>query len=142
MKKGIYAIYEGKEYPSSAIDKDSVVLRSDNIKDIKNNNFIGCEPFIFRRTQTKIVCLKHVTTEELADYYKYEIYIIYQGEKFCLLEETDSMYSIVIVTMEMTKWIERGFNAINKGELQKWINKDEAEVIREKRSLMHLINRR
>lgn len=69
MKSGKFAIYMGKEYISGRTRDGKIILRSTDIEDIKNG-FEPCNPFIFRNSTNKIVCLKLVNRSEVEDYYE------------------------------------------------------------------------
>lgn len=69
MKDGKYAVYLGKVY-RSGINKDGkLLLRSSDIKDIKNG-FEACEPFKFKDEGEDIVCIKYINREDVEAYYK------------------------------------------------------------------------
>lgn len=134
MEKGKYATYLGKEYTSGKNKDGKIILRSTNINDIENG-FEPCEPFIYRNSNEKIVCFKLVERSDVEDYYKLETKAVYAGFEFEVVEEKTNEISIIAMTGDYRNWLDLGMQCIDKGVYQKWINKDEAEMVIVKESL-------
>ena len=137
MKSGYYAIYLGKEYSSTSINCGKIILRSTDFKDVKNG-FEICEPFKYRNVDEDIVCMKHVEKDEVREYYYLRTYALYKGYKFYVLIEKDNQILIVAtvsISSPAERWINLGMKMSDRDEYQKWISKDEAEIIIERENL-------
>lgn len=83
----------------------------------------------------KIFCPKYVEHSQLEDYYKITIYEMYKGDKFFILEEKDDKISITNWGGDYRVWLSLGIKYINKVEYQKWVDKNEAELLIERKEL-------
>lgn len=127
MKNGKFAIYMGKEYVSGKTKDGKIILRSTDIEDVKNG-FEPCNPFIFRNSTNKIVCLKLVNRSEVEDYYELKTKVIYSGFSFDVIGENNDEILIVAMVGNYRNWLNLGMKCIDKGIYQKWIKKDGAEI--------------
>lgn len=127
MKEGKYAKYMGIEYTSGKNKDGTIILRSTNINDIEKG-FKPCEPFFYKNSPEKIVCLKFVNRSEIENYYRVQTKAIYKGYEFEVVEESNNMISIVAMTGDYQNWLDLGMKCIDKGVYQKWIDKSEAQI--------------
>lgn len=134
MNKEKFAIYLGKEYISGKNKEGKIILRSTNINDVENG-FEPCEPFMFRKCEDKIVCLKFVNRSEVEDFYTLKTKAIYKGFEFEVVDEKDNKLSIVTMTGDYRNWLNLEMQCIDKGVYQKWIDRDEVEIKIVKESL-------
>ena len=128
MKDGIYAVYLGKEYTSGKIPDGRIVLRSTNIEDVQNG-FEVCEPFQYRECKENIVCIKIVNRSEVEAYYRVRTQAIYMGFKFDVIQEHKNKISIVSMTGDYRTWLQLGMICTDKGVYQKWIDRNDAQII-------------
>lgn len=134
MKDGKFAIYLGKEYTSGMTKDGKIILRSTKIEDMKRG-FEPCEPFRYKKLEEEIVCIKYVQRSEVEKYYRLRTKALYADNEFEVVEENDKEISIVAMTGDYRVWEEMGMKCIDKGVYQKWINKNEAEIVIEKEEL-------
>ena len=129
MKKGNFAVFKGKEYSADYIKGKGIVLRSQDIGDL-SKGFQKYDGY-----NKNIVCIKFVEKTEISEFYRVRTKAIYKGYKFEVVEEKNEKISIVTMGGDYKVWENMGMKCIDKGVYQKWINKNEAEVIIEKEEL-------
>lgn len=122
MKNGNYAIYEGKEYSADYIKGKGIVLRSENIEDLKN----GFE--IYDGYNKDIICIKFVEKTEIKEFYRIRTKAIYADYEFEVVDEKDEMISIVTMVGDYQIWESLNMKCIDRGVYQKWISKGDAEI--------------
>ena len=122
MKKGNFAIFEGKEYSADYIKGKGIVLRSESPEDLAR----GFKPYT--GYNKKIICIKFVTKNELEEFFKIKPIALYAGYEFEVVEESNNMISIVTMTGDYQNWLDLGMKCIDKGVYQKWIDKSEAQI--------------
>lgn len=122
MKKGRFAVYNGKEYSADFIKGKGIVLRSQNSSDID----MGFQKY--DGYNKSIVAIKFVDRSELSEFYRLITKALYAGYEFEVIEEKDNMISIVAMTGDYRNWLNLGMECIDKGVYQKWIQKDEAQI--------------
>lgn len=123
MKKERFAVYNNKIYSADFIKGKGIVLRSKDRSDIDYNDFQKYDGY-----NKEIVAIKFVDKNELSEFYQLNIKAVYSGYQFEIVEEKDSMLSIVAMTGNYMDWINLGMKCIDKGVYQKWISKDDAEI--------------
>lgn len=122
MKKGRFAVYNGKEYSADFIKGKGIVLRSQNSCDID----MGFQKY--DGYNKSIVAIKFVDRSELSEFYRLITKALYAGYEFEVIEEKENMISIVAMTGDYKDWLDLEMVCIDKGVYQKWIRVDEAEI--------------
>lgn len=122
MKKGNFAIFEGKEYSADYIKGRGIVLRSGDEKDL-NKGFQKYDGY-----NKEILCIKFVEKTEVSEFYRITTKAIYAGFEFEVMEEKGDEISIVAMTGDYRNWLNLDMKCIDKGVYQKWIKKEEAEI--------------
>lgn len=130
MKRGNYAVFEGKEYSADFIKGKGIVLRSYDIIDL-NRGFQKYDGY-----NKNICCIKFVDKKEVSAFYKLKTRAIYRGFEFDVIEEKEEQISIVAMTGDYRDWLSLGMKCIDKGVYQKWIDKNEAEIKEIKEELL------
>ena len=122
MKRGNFALYNGKEYSADYIKGKGIILRSQDEEDLKKG-FDTYEGY-----NKNIMYVKYVQKEEIDGIYKIRNKAVYQGCEFEVMDERDGMISIIGIVGDYSEFIKRGMKCIDKGVYQKWIHKDEADI--------------
>ena len=99
MKSNIFAIYKGKEYQAGMRADGSVILRSNDEKDI-NDGFINNTGI-----NKSVKCYK------------------YNGYEFSVIDQNDDMLLISTMTGNYKVWLQLGMESVDKGVYQKWVDK-------------------
>ena len=117
MKSNIFAIYKGKEYQAGMRADGSVILRSNDEKDI-NDGFINNTGI-----NKSVKCYKYVLKSELDEIYRKNIKAEYNGYEFSVIDQNDDMLLISTMTGNYKVWLQRGMESVDKGVYQKWVDK-------------------
>lgn len=117
MKSNIFAIYKGKEYQAGMRADGSVILRSNDEKDI-NDGFINNTGI-----NKSVKCYKYVLKSELDEIYRKNIKAEYNGYEFSVIDQNDDMLLISTMTGNYKVWLQLGMESVDKGVYQKWVDK-------------------
>lgn len=126
MKNGRYAIYNGKEYSADYIKGKGIILRSYDEKDLQK----GFQEY--NGFDKSIVGIKFVDKSQVSEFYRARTIAKYQGYTFEVVDEIGNQISIVTMVGDYQEWKRLEMKCIDKGVYQKWIDRDEAEIIIEK----------
>ena len=117
MKSNIFAIYKGKEYQAGMRADGSVILRSNDEKDI-NDGFINNTGI-----NKSVKCYKYVLKSELDEIYRKNIKAEYNGYEFSVIDQNDDMLLISTMTGNYKVWLQLGRESVDKGVYQNWVDK-------------------
>ena len=117
MKSNIFAIYKGKEYQAGMRADGSVIVRSNDEKDI-NDGFINNTGI-----NKSVKCYKYVLKSELDEIYRKNIKAEYNGYEFSVIDQNDDMLLISTMTGNYKVWLQLGMESVDKGVYQKWVDK-------------------
>lgn len=123
MEKERFAVYNNKTYSADFIKGKGIVLRSKDRSDINDSGFQEYDGY-----NKEIVAIKFVDKSEINEFYQLNMKAVYSGYEFEVLEEKDSMISIVAMTGDYRDWLNLDMKCIDKGVYQKWISKENAEI--------------
>ncbi len=126
MKSNIFAIYKGKEYQAGMRADGSVILRSNDEKDI-NDGFINNTGI-----NKSVKCYKYVLKSELDEIYRKNIKAEYNGYEFSVIDQNDDMLLISTMTGNYKVWLQLGMESVDKGVYQKWVDKKHLNIKIEK----------
>lgn len=101
MKKGCFAIYNGKEYSADYIKGRGIVLRSQNSKDLD----FGFQKYY--GYNKNIIAIKFVDRGEISEFYQINTKVIYKGYEFEMIDEKENMISIVTMSGDYKDWLNR-----------------------------------
>lgn len=128
MRNVTFAIYNGSEYPAGIKADGRIVLRSNHISDIEKG-------FIEKTSGRDKIYVKYVQRNEVEEIYHKRCYAIYKGFKFEIIDETSEQISIVTMVGDYRDWQRLGMQCIDKGVYQKWIHRNEANIICENKKV-------
>jgi hypothetical protein len=76
-----------------------------------------------------------VNRSEVESLYRIKTKAMYKGHPFEAVSENNGKISIVTMIGDYRVWLSLGMECMDKGVYQKWISKDEADLIVEKEEL-------
>lgn len=123
MKNDIYGIYCGREYRIAKLRDKKLYCISDNEESLTDGFYK------YRSNSDKLV--KEIQPDELDEIYELTSYALYQGVKFLILSEGKDTYDLAGGEEEARKFPEMICH--NKGEFSMKINKEDVDLIVEKR---------
>lgn len=125
MGNGIFAIYKGIEYNANRRG-DKIILISENEEEINKG---------FHWDSISEVYVQLVDKSELDQFYTKTLSCDYRGDKFIIADEQGDDY-LLISGPRSYFLTEIGFKETDKGEFQKWVNKDDVmnlvEIVKER----------
>ena len=125
IKKGYYAVYEGKEYSSAFPKKDgTIIIRSYKKEDLEHGFIDISDTNIFEK------CYKYVPTKNITELYDITTTAIYEGVEFGIRQEKEGMLYITTgSTTGMGAIIEK-YNMVqfDRGEYGMWVSIEDVEL--------------
>ena len=124
MKKGIYAIFNGKEYKVYTNEDHSIDLVSNDSNDV-NHGFIEQYPDTY---------VKKVSVNEITNIHRMISYAKYKGNQFDVNNQEISG-EIHLGTIDATLAKILGFERTDKYYYEKWVPKNEVTIFEERKEL-------
>ena len=124
IKKGRYAIFNGKEYKVYMNEDDSLDLVSHEANDV-NNGFIEQYPNTY---------VKKVSGNEITNIHRIIPYAKYQGIQFDVNDQ-EKNGEIHLGTIDATLAKDFGFERTDKYYYEKWVPKNEVEIFEERKEI-------
>ncbi|MGM7723472.1 hypothetical protein [Metabacillus sp. Hm71] len=125
IRKGDYAVVQGKEYRLGKHGDEWVNIISDDQNDLNN----GFQPHPLDKT----VLLKRVLKNELEQVYYVDTYAVYKDTKLSVGNVKDDKVLLGTSDSKIAKQLD--FDRTDKYFYEKWVNISELELFEEKKSI-------
>ncbi len=128
MDFGIFAIYQGIEYSAGVNENGQISLRSNDKESVR----LGFELYLNR------IYIKRVTIDQVESIYSKETQVTYLGGKFIVINKSEDKILVQSIVEDHSKYINLGFEQVERGVYQKWIYLSEVDAIQEIREDLQL----
>lgn len=115
-----FATYKNKEYLARLSKTNQVILYSEDQEDIENN--------FSKRNEFDKYYYKYIDRSEIDNFYKKIQKVNYLGHEFLIINQIDDDILICTMTGDYRTWVDLGFQCVDKGVYQKWVEKKDLEI--------------
>ncbi|WP_369899945.1 hypothetical protein [Bacillus manliponensis] len=135
MKKGLFAQYHNKFYYVSKISNDIIRLVSQCERDIKDGFKEKVYPEYYQnRNELPKIYIKEIRKEDVEKLYEIDYKAQYRGHTVNISSsEKEGDVNLGTGDAELAK--ELGFERTDKYYYEKWVSKDEVQIIEEKKEI-------